>query len=93
MEGNHKKIESFFNNFDLKFNSTVKLVNKEKEATEEIIINSGNPHLLPTPPSFQKMQREDGSVTWNKDKGNKVHFPFNPKIELPMFQGDHPRND
>lgn len=82
-------MENLFSSIDQKFNSLLKMIFKEKVAVEDLIHNSGNPPLLPTPPSFHIAQMEEVNAT-----GHKVSRPFlpnPPKLDLVVFSGENLR--
>lgn len=86
MESGNKKLETMISNLDGRINAILRMICKEKEEEAQA---SGRTPLLPTPPGRIR-DTEEGNHQ-SKERMVRAAVPNPPRIDLPMFQGERPR--
>nr|XP_027093474.1 uncharacterized protein LOC113713862 [Coffea arabica] len=78
-----------FDSIELKFNSLLNVMMKEKGCAEQDSRTSEP--LLPTPPPHMKLGNQNGTPCAPPENRSKQFHPILPKLEMPMFVAGNPR--
>ncbi|KAL3509668.1 hypothetical protein ACH5RR_029069 [Cinchona calisaya] len=87
MEETSKKLETLISSMDGKFNAIMRMICKDNG--EETANMDKNTPLLPTPQLRNREDLDNGILM--KDKNCKNMGNWGLRIELPLFQGEFPR--
>nr|XP_027108798.1 uncharacterized protein LOC113728610 [Coffea arabica] len=92
LEENNKRMEGLVTGIKQEFSALMKmLLDKEKLNFESGRTMSDQPPLLPTPPPNQRLHLGFEGGRAGRREANKLLIPNPPKIDLPLFSGENPR--